>query len=149
MSNEQYLDDKQFMDLPPLQQPAGEQTPGAPGQAPEIVKQQGSERNPELLSTQQGGQGATNQQATQQLPPVDPALAQGQGASISVVPHSMPQMADDTDLIEKEWVEKAQDIIRRTKDDPHNQSKELGQVKAQYLKKRFDKNLNTGKDKAK
>jgi hypothetical protein len=53
--------------------------------------------------------------------------------------------ADDTDLIEKEWVNKAKAIVERTRDDPHKQSEELTVVKADYLQKRYNKTLKLNK----
>ncbi len=50
-----------------------------------------------------------------------------------------PLVADDVDLIEKEWVEKAKQIVNQTKDDPHTQNKELNSFKADYIKKRYNK----------
>jgi Txe/YoeB family toxin of Txe-Axe toxin-antitoxin module len=52
-----------------------------------------------------------------------------------------PQIADDTDLIEKEWVERAKRIVEHTKHDPHEQTKEMNSMKADYLKKRYNKDL--------
>ena len=52
-----------------------------------------------------------------------------------------PAIADDTDLIEKEWVQKAKDIVARTKDDPRAQNREMGVFKADYVKKRFNKDI--------
>ena len=43
-------------------------------------------------------------------------------------------MADDTDLIEKEWVTKAKAIVAHTKDDPYTQNRAMNKVKADYLK---------------
>lgn len=54
-------------------------------------------------------------------------------------------MADDTDLIEKEWVLKAKAIVAQTKDDPHLQNHEMTKVKADYLKKRYNKDLKVSK----
>jgi hypothetical protein len=54
---------------------------------------------------------------------------------------AMPQIADDADLIEKEWVDKAKQIVERTKHDPHQQTKEMNTMKADYLKKRYNKDL--------
>lgn len=48
---------------------------------------------------------------------------------------------DDSDLIEKEWVDKAKQIVERTRDDPHKQSEELTVFKADYLKKRYGKTI--------
>jgi hypothetical protein len=50
-------------------------------------------------------------------------------------------IADDADLIEKEWVTKAKTIVMQTKDDPFTQNKEMTKVKADYVKKRYNKDL--------
>lgn len=90
-----------------------------------------------------------------QLQPKAPALPpipaqqqpqQGQTAT-NVAPHTtanstaLPQMADDSDLIEKEWVNKAKEIIAKTQEDPYKQSKEITYMKADYLQKRYNKAL--------
>lgn len=49
--------------------------------------------------------------------------------------------ADDADLIEKEWVQKAKAIVMQTKDDPRAQNIQMNGVKAEYLKKRYNKDL--------
>lgn len=52
-----------------------------------------------------------------------------------------PSVADDSDLIEKEWVQKAKEIISKTQNNPHEQSKELNIFKADYMQKRYNKVL--------
>lgn len=52
-----------------------------------------------------------------------------------------PMAADDNDLIEKEWVLKAKQIVAATKDDPHKQNREISRFKADYLKKRYNKDI--------
>jgi hypothetical protein len=52
-----------------------------------------------------------------------------------------PSNADDSDLIEKEWVEKAKAIVEKTRRNPFLQSQELNQFKAEYLQKRYGKNV--------
>jgi hypothetical protein len=52
-----------------------------------------------------------------------------------------PQIADDVDLIEKEWVNRAKQIVAKTKDDPREQSKELHKYKVDYIKKRYNKDI--------
>ena len=52
-----------------------------------------------------------------------------------------PQIADDSDLIEKEWVDKAKQIVDRTRHDPHQQNREMNMMKADYLKKRYNKDI--------
>jgi hypothetical protein len=48
---------------------------------------------------------------------------------------------DDGDLIEKAWVDKAKQIVERTRDDPHKQSEAITVFKADYMKKRYGKNI--------
>lgn len=69
--------------------------------------------------------------------------SQPQAQSPSDTPTAATQhlMADDTDLIEKEWVTKAKAIVAHTKDDPFKQNQAMNKVKADYLKKRYNKDL--------
>lgn len=55
-------------------------------------------------------------------------------------------VADDGDLIEKEWVVKAKEIVERTKLDPYVQNKEINRVKADYMKKRYNKEIKLTED---
>jgi hypothetical protein len=57
-----------------------------------------------------------------------------------------PVIADDNDLIEKAWVEKAKQIISQTKEDPYLQNKEVERMKADYMKKRYDKDIKLTED---
>lgn len=50
-------------------------------------------------------------------------------------------IADDNDVIEKEWVDRAKKIIAATTNDPYVESQELSKLKASYMKKRFNKDL--------
>lgn len=97
---------------------------------------------------------ATSEQATvpPQLPPVQqplqpvasqPTRQTQDVTSLVATPASATNtlIADDVDLIEKEWVVKAKAIVAQTKDDPHKQNEAMNQVKADYLKKRYNKDL--------
>lgn len=53
----------------------------------------------------------------------------------------MPKAAEDVDVIEMEWVNKAKDIINKTKDDPHAQEAEVEKLQKEYLKKRYGKEI--------
>lgn len=57
-----------------------------------------------------------------------------------------PQIADDADLIEKEWVQKAKEIVERTKHDPYQQNKEVERMKADYMQKRYNKDIKLTED---
>ncbi len=61
----------------------------------------------------------------------------------TVATDDMPLVAGDDDLIEKEWVDKAKKIISETKDDPYKREHEVGKLQADYLRKRYGKELGT------
>lgn len=54
---------------------------------------------------------------------------------------AMPTIANDDDLIEKEWVDKAKKIITDTRDDPYRREREVNRLQIDYLKKRYGKVL--------
>lgn len=52
-----------------------------------------------------------------------------------------PAVANDDDLIEKEWVDKAKKIVAETQDDPHKRDEQVNKLQVDYLKKRFGREL--------
>jgi len=75
---------------------------------------------------------------TMQLPGAVPAAAiPATGAATT----TNPVTADDDDLIEKEWVEKAKRIVASTQEDPYIESREVSRFKADYIKKRYNKDI--------
>lgn len=69
------------------------------------------------------------------VPPVDDSTAQ----AIANPTHQLP--AEESDLIEKEWVQRAKHIVATTQDDPHKQKSEISKAKADYIQKRFNKTI--------
>lgn len=59
---------------------------------------------------------------------------------------AMPSIADDVDLIEKEWVEKAKEIVEKTRDNPYLQNKAISEIKSDYIKKRYNKDIAATKE---
>ena len=63
-----------------------------------------------------------------------------------IAPIAQPSQVADGALSDEEldqlWVNKAKDIVEQTKTDPFALSKEINKIKAEYLKVRFDKDLN-------
>lgn len=49
----------------------------------------------------------------------------------------------DSDHIESEWVDKAKSIISQTQNDPYQQKYDMSKVKAEYIRKRFGKEIKT------
>ena len=50
--------------------------------------------------------------------------------------------AEDIDVIEKEWVERAKKVLQHTVDDPFLGTRQVSVLKAEYMKKRFNRELN-------
>lgn len=52
---------------------------------------------------------------------------------------SSPVIADDVDLIEKEWVKKISEIISKTQNTPYEKARQLSILKQDYMQKRYNK----------
>lgn len=63
------------------------------------------------------------------------------GDDSMVADNDIPLTAADDELIEKEWVEKAKDIIAKTKNDPYKRELEIGKLQIAYLSKRYGRTL--------
>lgn len=63
-----------------------------------------------------------------------------------VVAGSNPATASDDDVIEKEWVNKSKKIIAATKGDPHLKEKEVSKLQADYMLKRYNKQVKVPDD---
>lgn len=72
-----------------------------------------------------------------------PVVAAPQTTQTAVPADDNPVAAADEDLIEKEWVDKAKQIISSTRQDPYKQEREVGRLQADYLKKRYGKELGS------
>ena len=56
-----------------------------------------------------------------------------------------PQLANDDDLIEKEWVDKAKKIVSETKDNPYGRDEAVNKLQVDYIKKRFGREIGVVK----
>lgn len=120
--------------LPGLPNP--ETTPEIPLQSPERGPAAAPERAPEQAAQSQAAMAA--QPVPISLPtPIAPTVDDTQATA----PDDLPAVAGDDDLIEKEWVDKAKQIISETHDDPARREKEVSRLQADYLKKRYGKQL--------
>ena len=68
-------------------------------------------------------------------PPVDPKMTVND--PVASVASDAPITAADEELIEKEWVDKAKQIISSTKDDPFQREREIKKLQIDYVKKRY------------
>lgn len=112
--------------------------------SPEALPYPAFERMPEQSMEQR----QSSEQSMPSLPPPvlptislpEPTVQQGAAQPVSAVSQS-PLTANDDDLIEKEWVDKAKKIINETKDDPYLREKQVGDLQADYLMKRYGHDL--------
>jgi|AntRauTorckE6833_2_1112554.scaffolds.fasta_scaffold00992_4 hypothetical protein len=114
--------------------PSSQENSGARSlEAPHTVKQ------PQISSQQQAVQPLNDHSSN-----IDDASASTPAsAPMQLDP---PMIADDNDLIEKEWVIKAKQIVEQTKDDPYNQNEQIVRLRADYLKKRYNKDIKMSKE---
>ncbi len=116
----------------------------------ESVANRASERDEPKSQAAQTGSGVMT------ASDVDDAQSQVQGAtgddndstnsSDSPTDLDVPQIAEDIDLIEKEWVRKAKDIVNATYGDPYTQNKQISKMKVEYIKKRYNKEIKLRED---
>lgn len=131
--------------LPP---PVMEQAPaGLTPEAAQISAEQGGAQaaRAEAAPTSQPSGGSAPMPTSIPLPTAPAAPAQQPTGAPLSTPTASLQASDDSDLIEKEWVNKAKMIVERTRDDPYKQSEELTMVKIDYMKKRYNKTIKLNK----
>lgn len=102
----------------------------------------------ELPQATGGAQSNTPQQAASNIgvPLIPPPIPAGSHTSIQSAADDTPQIAEDNDLIEQAWIDKAKAIVDRTREDPHQQNKEINRIKADYIKKRYNKDIKVSED---
>jgi hypothetical protein len=128
------------LDLPKLQT---EQ----PNQVTEALPSAISSERVSSIAVEQGVQPQASPSQTPIIPPAQTAAITQTPVQQPISPSANPSLAgtpviaDDADLIEKEWVEKAKEIVEQTKLDPFAQNKELNKMKADYMKKRYNKDI--------
>jgi hypothetical protein len=92
-----------------------------------------------ILPSVVGGVSSDDQTST--TPPLSLQAPIAADPSVQGMVSALPTEAQDTDLIEKEWVEKAKQIVESTSENPFVQQQELSKMKADYMKKRYNKDI--------
>ena len=85
---------------------------------------------------------ANSQMPATALPTIPaPAPPAVQAPASTTSTDDTPLIAGDDDLIEKEWVDKLKRIITLTRDDPYERARVSAQLQADYLKKRYNREM--------
>jgi hypothetical protein len=97
--------------------------------------------NFELTKDDNSGQSsaATDDDAMNDAVPVAPLVPTAKVGSVAVA--QTPAVAADKDEIEQQWVTKAKKIVEQTKSDPYLQERAVSRLQADYMKKRFNKDI--------
>lgn len=130
---------KYNFDLPPVQLPELDASAAAQQQ----MTEQRNMEAPHTAGLPQGTPVAAQPMAPPLAPPAQgpPPAAPSQPAQTISMPITGTLPAADSDLIEKAWVKTAKAIIDQTLEDPYLQNKEITQVKVEYVKKRYNKDI--------
>lgn len=116
----------------PEQPKLPEQQPSVPA-APEVQPQAPQPSGPSVPAT------------PPVMPPINPVP--GTGAPTPPPDGSSgqgPAIADDVDVIEKEWVDETNKIVNATKQDPYMEERAIEDLQTDYLKKRYGKEVKPG-----
>jgi Txe/YoeB family toxin of Txe-Axe toxin-antitoxin module len=128
--------DMATMPLPmPAAAPVSLQSPPVPAQAPPLSAMPAAALAPALANQ-------TSPANPIAYPVVAGSQPRSQGASMPTnVVAAAPDVAADTDVIEKAWVDQAKKLVSETRNDPFKQSREINKLKADYMKKRYNKDI--------
>ena len=75
-----------------------------------------------------------------------PVLQAPQPMQANASDDDMPIVANDDDLIEKEWVDKAKKILGETRDDPYKREQEISKLQIEYIRRRYGREIGSSGD---
>jgi hypothetical protein len=78
--------------------------------------------------------------------PTAPAPAQPAPTPAAPAPTANPTTAEDVDVIEKEWVDKAEAVVKQTEGDPHAEEEAVEDLQTDYLKKRYNHTVDKSQE---
>lgn len=131
----QNIESQQGLERQPVPAQQQERIPVLP--TPEAGIETGAERREQTADAQAAAADAATVGTAVPTIPVTPPTA----GPVSSPTANSPVVAADEDVIEKEWVDKAKQIIATTKDNPHQRTEQVNQLQKDYLKKRYGKEL--------
>jgi len=80
------------------------------------------------------------------VPILTTAPSTSQQAAGVPIDDTVPITANDDDLIEKEWVDKAKKILAETRDDPYRRESEVSKLQIEYIRKRYGREIGAASE---
>lgn len=81
---------------------------------------------------------------SRELPPMPPIVSTTTApplADTGTIEEQNPEIAADGHKLEKQWVQRTEEVIEKTKGDPREKENQVNRLKADYLLKRFNRRL--------
>jgi hypothetical protein len=135
----EFSPEQQAPQYTPEQLPDAPTTPETPLESPErsVAAEQ--------LAVDHIGQTMQPVAVPQPIPEPAQPVADNDQTDVTIT-KSTPQTAADGDTIEKEWIDRVQQIISSTRDDPHAQQSEISRLMADYVLKRFGRKIGASEE---
>ena len=133
---------EQLAPIGEIQPTASQYEVGAAQNSPEVA-QSGVENHREIGSVR-----AEAVQAAMAAAPAlpTPVLSAQSDNNAGVADDTTVMLANDDDLIEKEWVDKAKKILAETKDDPYRREYEISKLQIEYIRQRYGRVIGQAED---
>lgn len=143
---EPQLENPHFTEAPkPEKANSAEKAPNAVAPALEAQPSQPLEELKSVESFEQRHGVASNAAAVAStLPAVMPTPVVTDDTATQALPTATH--ANDDDVIEKEWVNKSKKIVKETKGDPYRKEHEVSKLQADYMHKRYGKQVKIPDD---
>ena len=75
------------------------------------------------------------------IPPISSTPTAPTPTDTGTIEEQNPEIAADGHKLEKQWVQRTEEVIEKTKGDPREKENQVNRLKADYLLKRFNRRL--------
>lgn len=124
-----------------------ENTPAPSGERTSMPQFERAPNNGEVYQENKQELGAAQAEVAQVAMPAlpTPVLVAPQPTP-ALASDDSPIVANDDDLIEKEWVDKAKKILAETRDDPYKREQEISKLQIEYIRRRYGRQIGEAGD---
>jgi len=123
-----------------------ERAPAPSGEYQRVPEAEQLSHNPEKYQAPREEVGAVQAEAAQIAMPALPTPVIQTPQGTQATDDDTPIVANDDDLIEKEWVDKAKKILAETRDDPYKREREISKLQIEYIRRRYGRQIGDSGD---